>query len=684
MLAKQSLILLFLLPLAPLYGSAPDSLVQQRLLERGEVYFSFERPDTETLARILSGVSLDKLDGDSVHVYANRRGYDSFLESGLPFRLLDPPGKVDFDLRMKGPEVLKSGELPQEWDFYPTYEAYLQIMEDFEKAYPDLCQLVSIGKSVMGRELLFARISAPENDGRLVPRFMYTSTMHGDETAGFVLSLRLIHHLLEQYGKDESITRLLEETEIWICPNENPDGTYRNDNSTVYGATRGNINGVDLNRNYPNPVLDPVDEMQEETFVMIQFVDTMDFVMSANMHGGIELVNYPFDSWISSQNRHADHHWWEFVLQEYVDTVHYYSPPGYMTGQGTGMTHGGDWYVVYGSRQDYLNYYLSCREFTLELSNQKIPNPSQLPVLWENNYRSLINYIWQSTYGLSGLVSDAVSDEPLAALLQLPDHDKDNSEVQTRPLSGFFQRPLLEGKYDLQVSAAGYPDMLYADLQVWNHETLWLDIHMGRLTFDPLVLHFEPVQVNGSSQLALIVRNPGNEGIQVNLDGIGGDAGFSIGFPAKSLNFFLTPGESRSVPILFTPTSMGDYEAVLQIGSDPGDGSKILIPLLGSGIQPTAQGQEPRLLGRPLFFPNPFHDQAMLRIDLPSPGKVRAELFDLQGRLVQKSFVGQLDAGSHEVAIFSGSEGLVPGLYILRITTPRAAYYLNVVRIGTD
>jgi hypothetical protein len=794
MLPKKSVFLLFLLPFLPLFGSVPDSLVQQQLKDRGEVYFSFAMPEAETLSYILAGVSLDKMDGDSVYVYANRRGYAWFGESGLPLRLLNPPGAVDFDLRMKGPEALKTGGLLQEWDFYPTYEAYLQIMADFEKDYPELCQVTSIGKSVMGRDLLFARIAAPEKGGARapghtqVPRFMYTSTMHGDETAGFVLSLRLIHHLLSQYGKDERITRLLEETEIWICPNENPDGTYRYDNSTVYGASRGNINGVDLNRNYPNPVVNPLNEMQAETSAMIQFVDTMGFVMSANMHGGIELVNYPFDSWTSSQNRHADHDWWRFVLQEFVDTVHRYSPPGYMTGLGTGMTHGGDWYVVYGSRQDYLNYFLSSREFTLELSNQKIPQPAQLPALWENTHRSLVNYIWQSTYGLSGLVSDAVSAAPISAQLQLPGHDKDNSEVQTRARSGFFQRPLLAGNYDLLVSASGYPDLLYPNLQVHNYETLWLEIPMGRLAFDPQILDFEPALLNGSSLRTLIVHNPGSEGIQVSLDGISGDANFLVDLPAKSLNFFLAPGESRLVPIRFSPAGVSDYEAVLHIGTDPGDGSQILVPMrgqaveeaglihplsdlidfgqvetgtmatqtfslknagnlvvqidsawvadpvfslvgdfpvsispgetiewqvefhpttgdnhvsaltissdafnndglsvrfMGMGNQPTALPEFP-VADQPVFYPNPFFSQAMLHLHLLSAGKVTADLYDLQGRLVDALFDAHLSAGIQEVALPAGRDGRIPGLYILRVTTPQAVYHLNVVRVKSD
>ena len=431
----------------------PETAAQRYLDEKNEVYFSFPMPDDSVFRYLLNTVSIDNLSGNTVYAYANAGEFKLFLELNIPFEVLPHPGDVDFDLNMKDWDQLKTRDLTDSWDFYPTYEAYVALMYQFEADYPDLVEIINIGQTVMGRDLLFARISSNVNAQRPVPQFMYTSTMHGDETAGFILSLRLIHYLITNYGEDEAISDLMNSVEIWISPNENPDGTYTNNNATVAGATRGNANGYDLNRNYPNPVNDPTQPQQPETTVMISFSDNINFIMSANMHGGIELVNFPFDSWTSSAKTHADHDWWEFVMYEYVDTAHVYSPPGYMTGMGDGVTHGGDWYVIYGSRQDYFNYYRSCREFTLELSNQKLLNPTLLPAHWEYNYRSLLNYIRQSTYGLHGLVYDNQTGAPLQAEIYLPGHDSDNSEVVTAMPFGNYNRPLFPGQYNVTVSA---------------------------------------------------------------------------------------------------------------------------------------------------------------------------------------------------------------------------------------
>ncbi len=488
---KKQLTVILLLSLSflafPKQALSEDPTAHYYLEEKGEVYFSFPMPEKQVFMKLLNTISVDKVDEREVFAYANAREFPLFEEFDIPYTVLPHPGDVDFDLNMKTWEELQAKDLTDSWDFYPTYEAYVALMYQFEQDFPEMVEIVNIGQSVMGRDLLFAKISPQVESQRPVPQFMYTSTMHGDETAGFILSLRLIHYLLTNYGVAEDITHLMDHTEIWICPNENPDGTYTNDNSTVSGATRGNANGVDLNRNYPNPVNDPTSAQQTETTAMINFTDTINFIMSANMHGGIELVNFPFDSWTSSVNKHADHDWWEFVMYEYVDTVHQYSPAGYMAGMGDGVTHGGDWYVIYGSRQDYFNYYRSCREFTLELSNQKLLNPSLLPAHWDYNYRSLLNYIRQSTFGVHGLVYDNETGEALEAEIYIPGYDKDNSEVVTSMAFGNYNRPLLTGTYDMQYSAEGYSSLTIEGVDVVNYQTTRLNVALGAGVSDQIV-----------------------------------------------------------------------------------------------------------------------------------------------------------------------------------------------------
>ena len=116
------------------------------------------------------------------------------------------------------------------------------MMYQFQTDYPELCQVVSIGQSVEGRELLFARISDNVGQDEGEAQFMYTGTIHGDETTGYILLLRLIDYLLTNYGTDPRITNMVNNLDIWINPAANPDGTYAGGNNTVYGATSENAN----------------------------------------------------------------------------------------------------------------------------------------------------------------------------------------------------------------------------------------------------------------------------------------------------------------------------------------------------------------------------------------------------------------------------------------------------------
>ena len=74
--------------------------------------------------------------------------------------------------------------------------------------------------------------------------------MHGDELAGYILSLRLIDYILNGYNNNTRLTELVNKIDIWINPLANPDGAYYGGNQDVWSAIRYNSNWVDLNRNY--------------------------------------------------------------------------------------------------------------------------------------------------------------------------------------------------------------------------------------------------------------------------------------------------------------------------------------------------------------------------------------------------------------------------------------------------
>ncbi|MFZ4547902.1 MAG: M14 family zinc carboxypeptidase, partial [Bacteroidales bacterium] len=338
-------------------------------------------------------------------------------------------------------------------------------------------QLQTVTTLASGRKIIVAKISDNVAIDEAEPEFLYTSSIHGDETTGYILMLDLMDYILPNYGSNSEITDLVNSMEIYINPLANPDGTYYGGNNTLNGARRGNANNVDLNRNYPDPLDGQHPDgyaWQPETMAFMDFAASRHFVASCNFHGGEEVVNYPWDTQYALA---ADDAWWQYVSHEYVDTARIHGNPAYMTSNNpTGITNGAVWYVVKGGRQDYMNYWHHCREVTIELSVTKKLQESLLLTYWNYNYRSLILYMKQATYGIHGIIADSVTGQPLAAKIFVTNHDVFNSETYSSANLGDYSRQLKAGTYTLQISAPNYQTRTISNVTVADKQTLNLNI----------------------------------------------------------------------------------------------------------------------------------------------------------------------------------------------------------------
>ncbi len=431
-------------------SGAVNAQDQDELLElmrsRGEYYFTVgvkTRAEAGTINRICS---VDAVDGTTVTCYANQMEYDELVKAGYQPFLQVPPS-------MRETHVMWDGK-SKTWDSYPTYGQYESMMQGFEADVVSgrSCTYIELGTLDSGRKLMGVRINNGSPEGK--PKFLYSSTIHGDETTGMILMLRLIDELCT--STDERIVNLVNNLDIFIFPNTNPDGTYHRNNNTVSGATRYNANGVDMNRNYPDFVNGAHPDgkpYQAETQWMMQLAEDYSFTMSANYHGGAEVMNYPWDS---KRERHADNAWWQYVCTEYVSYARQvYSR--YMTDtSSSGITNGADWYIISGGRQDYMNYYAQCRELTIECSSTKTPSASNLPKFWNYNHNSMLAFMEQCLNGVHGFVYDATSGDPIQGVtVTVVNHDKDGSQVSTHEV-GDFHRPIKGGTYTFRFEKSGY------------------------------------------------------------------------------------------------------------------------------------------------------------------------------------------------------------------------------------
>ncbi|MBC8214637.1 MAG: carboxypeptidase regulatory-like domain-containing protein [Candidatus Marinimicrobia bacterium] len=435
-----------------------------------EKYFKFSVQTFKEVNALSKIVSIDHHhDGLEIYAYANENEFAEFVKLGYDYEILQNPSM------MFEPKMASSKDQMRDWDSYPTYSTYVDMMYQFAEDYPDLCVVENIGSSVEGRELLIAKISDNVNVNENEPEFLYTATMHGDEIVGYVLMLRLIDHLLSNYSSDSQVANLVDNAEIWINPLSNPDGTYNSSNNSVWGATRSNANGVDLNRNYPDPQdgqHPDGNSWQPETIAFMALADEHNFILSSNLHSGAEVVNYPWDTW---SQRHADDDWWQDVSHTYADAAQSNSPYGYMSSFDDGITNGYDWYSIDGGRQDYMNYFHGCREMTLELSNEKLLPENELLDHWTYNKDSFMYYMEETLYGIRGIVTNE-SGTPLNATIEIIGHDFDNSHIFTDPEVGNYHRMIAPGSYNLLVSSFGYISQTINNVYVSNGNITVVDI----------------------------------------------------------------------------------------------------------------------------------------------------------------------------------------------------------------
>ena len=445
----------------------------QLMRERQEYYFTLTVNQPTEIEAINKLCSVDGTDGHTVVCYANQQQYDKLLRAGYQPVLQTPPSMREEAKMWEG-----GNRATYEWDSYLSYTDYVSMMEGFPSSVTNgaSCTLLDLGtlSTTNHRRILGVRLNNGHPDGK--PKFLYTSTMHGDEVTGMILMLRLINEFCT--SNDSRIANILENVDLFIFPCTNPDGTYKGGNNTVTGAQRYNGNNIDLNRHFPDfddgPHPDGENAYQDEAQWMMDLAQQYLFTMAANYHGGAEVMNYPWDTY---QPTHTDDAWWRYVSTEYVNNARSVSSSYMKDPYSSGITNGYAWYTITGSRQDYMNYYAQCREITIECSSDKTPSASELPNFWNYNHTAMLAYIEQCLNGVHGVVDDAVTGALLEGVsVTVENHDELGSSVSTHAV-GDFHRPIKGGTYTFTFAKQGYYSQS-VQVTVEDGQRVDLEIHL--------------------------------------------------------------------------------------------------------------------------------------------------------------------------------------------------------------
>lgn len=147
---------------------------------------------------------------------------------------------------------------------YRTVEETYQSLQTMTTTYPNLAQEVIFGQSWDklhngdngGYDLLALKLTNRLKPGPK-PVFLLMAAIHSREYTTAELATRFGEYLLQNYGTDPDVTWLLDDTEVDIIPQANPDGRKIAESGVLWRKNRDSANvcintidfGVDLNRN---------------------------------------------------------------------------------------------------------------------------------------------------------------------------------------------------------------------------------------------------------------------------------------------------------------------------------------------------------------------------------------------------------------------------------------------------
>lgn len=111
------------------------------------------------------------------------------------------------------------------FDTYYNYAQLTDVLQALAAEHPTILSLDVVGKSYEGRDIPVVTLTNRETGpDREKPAFYVDGNIHATELTASMAALFLIHRLVEGYGSDPKITRILDEQAVYVIPRLNPDG----------------------------------------------------------------------------------------------------------------------------------------------------------------------------------------------------------------------------------------------------------------------------------------------------------------------------------------------------------------------------------------------------------------------------------------------------------------------------
>ncbi len=148
---------------------------------------------------------------------------------------------------------------------FPTadsaYHDYAEMVAEIQQAEADhgaIFDLFSIGATYEGRTIWAGKISDNVSTDEAEPEVLFTHHQHAREHLTVEMALYTLKMLTDEYGTNSQVTSLVDNREIWMVFDMNPDGgeydiatgTYRSWRKNRQPNSGSSAIGTDLNRNW--------------------------------------------------------------------------------------------------------------------------------------------------------------------------------------------------------------------------------------------------------------------------------------------------------------------------------------------------------------------------------------------------------------------------------------------------
>ena len=132
---------------------------------------------------------------------------------------------ISFFPKVKYPEVEYTPSTTLAFDKYHTADVVYYWMRKWAEQYPQLVEMYEVGQSWEGRPIYQITLTNKET-GKATdkPAAFFEGGRHSGEVSAVESTIWLMKFLIEEYGRDPQITKILDKNTIYLRPVNNPDG----------------------------------------------------------------------------------------------------------------------------------------------------------------------------------------------------------------------------------------------------------------------------------------------------------------------------------------------------------------------------------------------------------------------------------------------------------------------------